>query len=156
MTRRRVALIVGAVVASLISTARSLGVRCVAEGVETPEQLAVLQELDCDLAQGYLFSRPRPGCEGLPAALSPGDSGTFRGRSFTIEGRLVLQHPQGGTWEEYYAVFDGRNNAWISEAQGFWQVVTEVQVQAPPLQSLHPQMQVPFGQIGRASCRERV
>ena len=50
----------GAVVASLISTARSLGVRCVAEGVETPEQLAVLQELDCDLAQGYLFSRPLP------------------------------------------------------------------------------------------------
>ena len=82
------------------------------------------------------------------AALSPGDSGTFRGRTFTIEGRLVLQHPQGGTWEEYYAVFDGRNNAWISEAQGFWQVVTAADVPAPPLQSLQPQVQVPLGQHG--------
>src|SRR5262249_40056483 len=74
------------------------------------------------------------------AALAPGDRGTFRGRSFSIEGRLVLRHPQGGTWEEYYAVFDGRNNAWISEAQGYWQVVTAVQVPAPPLQALHVQM----------------
>ena len=85
------------------------------------------------------------------AALSPGDSGTFRGRSFSIEGRLVLQHPQGGTWEEYFAVFSdaGRqNNAWISEAQGFWQVVSAVEVQAPPIQSLQPQMQVPLGQYG--------
>ncbi|HSO40167.1 MAG TPA: DUF4178 domain-containing protein [Labilithrix sp.] len=89
------------------------------------------------------------------AALSPGDSGTFRGRSFTIEGRLVLQHPQGGTWEEYYAVFDGRNNAWISEAQGFWQVVTAEPVPAPPLQSLHPQMQVPLGQHGIFVVGER-
>ena len=80
------------------------------------------------------------------AALSPGDRGTFRGRSFSIEGRLVLQHPAGGTWEEYYAVFDGRNNAWISEAQGFWQVVTEApQIPAPPLQSLFPQAQVQLG-----------
>jgi hypothetical protein len=85
------------------------------------------------------------------AALSPGDRGTFRGRSFSIEGRLVLQHPAGGTWEEYYAVFeDGprRNNAWISEAQGFWQVVTAENIAAPPLQSLQPQMQVPLGQHG--------
>jgi hypothetical protein len=85
------------------------------------------------------------------AALSPGDRGTFRGRSFSIEGRLVLQHPAGGTWEEYYAVFsDGPrlHNAWISEAQGFWQVVTAEPIAAPPLQSLAPQMQVPLGNHG--------
>jgi hypothetical protein len=82
------------------------------------------------------------------AALAPGDRGTFRGRSFSIEGRLVLQHPAGGTWEEYYAVFDGRDNAWISEAQGFWQVVTAAPIQAPPLHALRPQMQVPLGQHG--------
>jgi hypothetical protein len=79
------------------------------------------------------------------AALAPGDKGTFRGRSFSIEGRLVLQHPAGGTWEEYYAVFDGRNPAWISEAQGNWQVVTAAQVPAPPLQTLGPQVQVTLG-----------
>ena len=50
----------GAIVAALVSTARSLGVRCAAEGVETAAQLAVLQDLGCDLAQGYLFSRPMP------------------------------------------------------------------------------------------------
>lgn len=84
------------------------------------------------------------------AGLAPGDRGTFRGRSFSVEGRLVLQHPAGGTWEEYYAVFDGRNPAWISEAQGFWQVVNAVQFVPPPAASIHPQMQltlpVPGGQ----------
>ncbi len=82
------------------------------------------------------------------AALSPGDRGTFRGRPFAIEGRLVLQHPAGGTWEEYYAIFDGRHPGWISEAQGFWQVVTAAPIQAPRLQVLRPQVQVPLGPHG--------
>jgi EAL domain-containing protein (putative c-di-GMP-specific phosphodiesterase class I) len=30
----------------------------VAEGVETPEQLAFLKRLNCDFAQGYLYSKP--------------------------------------------------------------------------------------------------
>lgn len=80
------------------------------------------------------------------AALSPGDRGTFRGRSFSVEGRLVLQHPGGGTWEEYYVLFDGRQPGWISEAQGFWQVVTVAPVGAPPLGMLQPGMQLPLGQ----------
>lgn len=47
-----------AIVASLISLAHNLGVRCVAEGVETLEQLGLLKQLGCDFAQGYLFCRP--------------------------------------------------------------------------------------------------
>ncbi|HEY8072520.1 MAG TPA: DUF4178 domain-containing protein, partial [Labilithrix sp.] len=35
------------------------------------------------------------------AGLAPGDQGTFRGRNFSVEGRLVLSHPMGGQWEEY-------------------------------------------------------
>jgi EAL domain-containing protein (putative c-di-GMP-specific phosphodiesterase class I) len=47
-----------AIVTSLISLAHNLNVRCVAEGVETLEQLTLLQQLGCDFAQGFLFSRP--------------------------------------------------------------------------------------------------
>ena len=47
-----------AMVASLISLAHNLNVRCIAEGVETTEQRDLLRQLGCDLAQGYLFSRP--------------------------------------------------------------------------------------------------
>lgn len=41
-----------------VELARGLGLRCVAEGIETPEQLRFFAELDCDEGQGYLFARP--------------------------------------------------------------------------------------------------
>ncbi len=45
-------------VESAIAMAHGLGLRVVAEGVETKEQLSFLKKLDCDIAQGYLFSKP--------------------------------------------------------------------------------------------------
>ncbi|WP_446742143.1 putative bifunctional diguanylate cyclase/phosphodiesterase [Silvibacterium acidisoli] len=42
----------------IIHMAHSLGMKVVAEGVETEEQLAALRSLECDQVQGYLFSRP--------------------------------------------------------------------------------------------------
>lgn len=47
-----------AVATSIIRVARELGLRTVAQGVETPEQAAALRELNCDAAQGFYFSRP--------------------------------------------------------------------------------------------------
>ncbi|HEX5863260.1 MAG TPA: bifunctional diguanylate cyclase/phosphodiesterase, partial [Casimicrobiaceae bacterium] len=47
-------------VTAVISMARSLKLRVVAEGVETSEELAFLRANQCDEAQGYYFSRPVP------------------------------------------------------------------------------------------------
>jgi len=47
-------------VPAMISIAHSMGMTAIAEGVETPEQLAQLRCLNCDYAQGYLFSQPLP------------------------------------------------------------------------------------------------
>jgi EAL domain-containing protein (putative c-di-GMP-specific phosphodiesterase class I) len=52
-----------AIVAGCVQLARALGLTSVAEGVETQEQRDALLELGCDLAQGYLFSRPLPAHE---------------------------------------------------------------------------------------------
>lgn len=48
------------VVRKTIEIGHELGMRVVAEGVETEAQLARLREQGCDIAQGYLFSRPLP------------------------------------------------------------------------------------------------
>jgi diguanylate cyclase (GGDEF)-like protein/PAS domain S-box-containing protein len=47
-------------VATIISLAHALGLKVVAEGVETEEQASLLGHLRCDQMQGYLFSKPLP------------------------------------------------------------------------------------------------
>lgn len=56
-------------VKAIIAMAHSLGLSLVAEGVETPDQLDYLRHLNCDLIQGYLFSKPLPADE-LPPVLN--------------------------------------------------------------------------------------
>jgi EAL domain-containing protein (putative c-di-GMP-specific phosphodiesterase class I) len=57
------------IVRSTIDLGRNLGLGVVAEGVEDAEVLEALRELGCDVAQGYLLSRPIPAVE-LTAWLS--------------------------------------------------------------------------------------
>jgi len=52
-----------AVVETVIDLARKLGMKTIAEGVETDVQRAMLLELGCDVAQGFLFSKPVVGSE---------------------------------------------------------------------------------------------
>jgi EAL domain-containing protein (putative c-di-GMP-specific phosphodiesterase class I) len=56
-------------VAAMIDLAHRLDAVVVAEGVETPEALAVLQRLGCDFYQGYLKARPAPADEVITALL---------------------------------------------------------------------------------------
>lgn len=44
----------------VVAMAKQFGLKCIAEGVETKEQLELLRENDCDYAQGFLFDRPMP------------------------------------------------------------------------------------------------
>jgi diguanylate cyclase (GGDEF)-like protein/PAS domain S-box-containing protein len=54
-----------AIVQAVVNLGKSLGIRVVAEGVETSDQAALLWKQGCDLGQGYLFSRPMP-AEAVP------------------------------------------------------------------------------------------
>lgn len=52
-----------AICVAIISLAKSLGLKIVAEGIETPEQLDFVQQHGCDIYQGYLYSRPLPAAD---------------------------------------------------------------------------------------------
>lgn len=72
------------IVKSIIHLAHGLGMKVVAEGVETNEQIDFLREHDCDELQGYAFSKPVPLAELMPL----------------LEKR-VLQSKEGGTVNLY-------------------------------------------------------
>jgi diguanylate cyclase (GGDEF)-like protein len=53
----------GDIVETIIALSNRLGLEAIAEGVETVGQLSQLQQLGCELAQGYWFARPQPAAE---------------------------------------------------------------------------------------------
>ena len=60
-----------AIVAAVVRLAHRLELSVIAEGVETPEQLAHLRRLGCEHGQGYLWSRPLPADEMQALLLTP-------------------------------------------------------------------------------------
>ena len=53
-------------VRAIVALAHTFGMKVVAEGVETEEQLRMLRSLECDRVQGFLFSRPLPASDIVP------------------------------------------------------------------------------------------
>jgi diguanylate cyclase (GGDEF)-like protein len=87
------------VIRSTVDLAHSLGLRVVAEGVEDLETLALITELGCDVAQGYLLGRPVPsgdlfaaGPIGAFAAVNRADSETLPAR---LQFRMVASIATG-------------------------------------------------------------
>jgi diguanylate cyclase (GGDEF)-like protein len=52
-----------AIARAIVALGHSLGLKVIAEGVETLEQRDMLVAIDCDAFQGYYFGRPAAGCE---------------------------------------------------------------------------------------------
>jgi diguanylate cyclase (GGDEF)-like protein/PAS domain S-box-containing protein len=71
------------IVRALLDLCQSLGFLVTAEGVETEEQLQLLNEMGCDRIQGFLISKPRPAAD-MPGILS-------NLPSFTLPRNLRLQ-----------------------------------------------------------------
>jgi diguanylate cyclase (GGDEF)-like protein len=57
---------------AIIALAQSLRLEVIAEGIETTEQLELLRDQGCEIAQGYLLSRPIP-ADAIPSLVSNGN-----------------------------------------------------------------------------------
>jgi diguanylate cyclase (GGDEF)-like protein/PAS domain S-box-containing protein len=54
-----------AIVSAIVAMARSLNIQVVAEGIESWQQLEILRNMGCSLAQGFLFAKPVPAQDAL-------------------------------------------------------------------------------------------
>lgn len=72
--------------------------------------------------------------------------GRYKGSSFALVGRTQLQHPAGGTWDEWYLAFDDGRWGWLAEAMGRFYLTFEVAVtlrdEELPLEEFYPGMSV--------------
>lgn len=75
----------GTMVSGIIALTRALGLRVIAEGVDSTAQLEILRQLQCDEAQGFLFS-PALSADGFAALLCEGGCPSVSGLSKGLAG----------------------------------------------------------------------
>ena len=73
-----------AIVTAIISMAHSLGLKTIAEGVETLQQMQYLRDRGCDEMQGYWYSRPLPAEEFLAFARARAGDAAVQGTVQTV------------------------------------------------------------------------
>ncbi len=87
----------GEIVRTILMLAQNLNIETVAEGIETPQQLAQLQKLGCNFGQGYLFSKPvsAPETENLiKNGLPPEMETSFVGAELNRDGFIEIKNLQ--------------------------------------------------------------
>jgi diguanylate cyclase (GGDEF)-like protein len=120
-----------AIVASVVHLATSLGLTCVAEGVESFEQVKLLQSLDCQMAQGFLWSPAVPLDElpGKAHQLSVGDS-SRQSETVPVNGRaqarILRLHHSGASLLAIAAALN--NSGERTAGGGRWQPRSVAQV----------------------------
>jgi diguanylate cyclase (GGDEF)-like protein len=120
-----------AIVASVVHLATSLGLTCVAEGVESFEQVKLLQSLDCQMAQGFLWSPAVP-LDELPVKAHQLSAGEPDPQSETApvdgraQARILRLHHSGAS---LHAIAAALNNSGERTARGVrWQPKSVAQV----------------------------
>lgn len=96
------------IVAAVIGLGLSLGLRTVAEGIETPEEASMLIWLGCDMGQGWLYGRPAPAAE-IRRMLStpPQTYPTFMPAASDAESIMRLDWVPVQRLAQLQAVYDG-------------------------------------------------
>ena len=75
---------------TIIALGRAFNMTTVAEGVETPEQLALLVQMGCEQSQGYLHSRPLPRAD-IETLIRNGLGGILPGNVPNLETTSIAQ-----------------------------------------------------------------
>jgi len=91
------------IVAAIVALGHTLGLTTVAEGVETEQQASILQSLDCDRGQGWLYGRPAPAESIVSLVAAPGRT-ISDASSKQDDGRAVSSLDTHG---QLQAIYDG-------------------------------------------------